>query len=354
MTAAFNPTLDQLDSTDSHDFITVFSPKTSCSIATLIHILQANRHYFIEKIAQRGVLLFRGFTPSSTEEFHQLVTQGLGLEPWNSFNNNNMPAFIASWLRKYSEGLLGSGDYRRYLDKNTVQLGPVESSIQGPHVEGGVRSERSRYLALCCFEPAPYLAETGMVDLGRVYRELPNKMQEKYHKAWNRFYYISQRKVGLMDKILLKRSPFTMLVRPDGKAHLALAPCPAVCRVPETGELCIQPWAFAKNTNEISHAAAVQAFPNRGDINKDSTADGMNLTWELCDAKGHSVDWSTTEQRQLFDNIFDKAYLMNWQKGDIALVDNIKIGHWRMNGEQGNRKLVQIQANAFDANQFQA
>ena len=80
----------------------------------------------------------------------------------------------------------------------------------------------------------------------------------------------------------------------------------------------------------------------------------MNLTWELCDVKGHSVEWSTTEQRQLFDNIFDKAYLMNWQKGDIALVDNIKIGHWRMNGEQGNRKLVQIQANAFDANQFQA
>ena len=131
MTAAFNPTLDQLDSTDSHDFITIFSPKTSCSTATLIHILQANRHYFIEKIAKRGVLLFRGFTPCTTEEFHQLVTQGLGLEPWNSFNNNNMPAFIASWLRKYSEGLLGSGDYRRYLDKNTVQLARLSHLSKG-------------------------------------------------------------------------------------------------------------------------------------------------------------------------------------------------------------------------------
>lgn len=241
MTVAFNLTLGQLNSTEINEFIMLFTLKVPCSTAILIHLLQANRHYFIEKIAQRGVLLFRGFTPCTTEEFHQLVTQGLGLEPWNSFNSNNMPAFIASWLRKYSEGLLGAGDYRRYLDKNTVQLGPVESSIQGPHVEGGVRSERSRYLALCCFEPAPYLAETGMVDLGRVYRELPTKMQKKYHKAWNRFYYISQRKIGLIDKILLKRSPFTMLARPDGKAHLALAPCPAVCRVPETGELCIQP-----------------------------------------------------------------------------------------------------------------
>ncbi len=72
------------------------------------------------------------------------------------------------------------------------------------------------------------------------------------------------------------------------------------------------------------------------------------------DDKGQSIAWSASEQREMFDRIFERAFLMAWQKGDIALVDNIRIGHWRMNGEQGNRKLVQIQANAFNADFYQA
>ncbi|WP_281963425.1 hypothetical protein [Acinetobacter johnsonii] len=41
--------------------------------------------------------------------------------------------------------------------------------------------------------------------------------------------------------------------------------------------------------------------------------------------------------------------MLQWQKGDVALIDNIKIDHWRMNGKQGQRKLMQIQANVFNA-----
>ena len=146
-----NTSLDQLNAVNSHDFVTIYSPKTTSNVATLINILQNNREYFIEQ----GVLLFRGFSPSNPTEFHDIITQGLGLEPWNAFNTQKMPAMVGSWMRKYTENLLGAGDYRRYLEKNTVQLGPVESSVQGPHTEGGIRSERSRYIALCCFEPAP-------------------------------------------------------------------------------------------------------------------------------------------------------------------------------------------------------
>ena len=349
-----NTSLDQLNAVNSHDFVTIYSPKTTGDVATLINILQNNREFFIEQIAQRGVLLFRGFSPSNPTEFHDIITQGLGLEPWNAFNTQKMPAMVGSWMRKYTENLLGAGDYRRYLEKNTVQLGPVESSVQGPHTEGGIRSERSRYIALCCFEPAPHLAETDMVDLHQVYKELPEKTQQKYHQAWNRFYYITGRKVHVLDKMLLAKSPFTVITRKDGFAHLALPPCPMVCSVPETGDLCLQPWAFAKNTNDAAHASAVANFTGRGEILKDSTADGMNLTWELCDDKGESIAWSAAEQREMFDRIFERAFLMAWQKGDIALVDNIRIGHWRMNGEQGNRKLVQIQANAFNADLYQA
>ncbi len=71
-----NTSLDQLNAVNSHDFVTIYSPKTTGDVATLINILQNNREYFIEQIAQRGVLLFRGFSPSNPTEFHDIITQG--------------------------------------------------------------------------------------------------------------------------------------------------------------------------------------------------------------------------------------------------------------------------------------
>ncbi|QCF27658.1 TauD/TfdA family dioxygenase [Hydrocarboniclastica marina] len=347
-----NFSLDQLHAEDTHAFVTTYTPKGRNDLETLKGILRENKDFFRQKIAERGVILFRGFESSTHQAFHGLVEQGMGLEPWNAFNLKKMPGFLTSWLRKYSEGLVGGGDYRRYLDKNTVRLGPVESAIQGPHTEGAVRSERSRYIALCCFEPSPYLAETGMADLHEVYKSLPETVRAKYDGAWNRFYYLSSRKLTWLDRRLLRGSPLQVVDRPDGRADLALAPCPLVCAVPETGKACVQPWAFARNTNGQVHRAALDVFKGRGEIKKDSTAENMSLTWELCDREGTAIEWTEEEQTELFAAIFKKALLMVWQKGDVAFVDNVRIGHWRMNGEQGNRKLVQIQATNFNAEDY--
>ncbi len=59
-----------------------------------------------------------------------------------------MPSWVASGCENTARTCSAAGDYRRYIDRNTVQLVSVENSVQGPHVEGGVRSERSRYIAL--------------------------------------------------------------------------------------------------------------------------------------------------------------------------------------------------------------
>ncbi|TVP57927.1 MAG: hypothetical protein EA349_05380 [Halomonadaceae bacterium] len=347
-----NFSLDQLQAEDSHDFVTTYTPKGDASLATLQGILEHNREFFTAKIAERGVLLFRGFNSGSHQDFHSLVEHGMGMEPWNAFNMKKMPGFITSWLRQYSEKLVGGGDYRRYLDKDTVRLGPVEAAIQGPHTEGAIRSERSRYIALCCFEPAPYRAETGMADLHEAYKALPEALQAKYDRAWNRFYYRSARPLNWFDRLMLSFSPFDVIKRPDGRADLALPPCPSVCTVPETGNVCVQPWAFARNTNPQAHKAAQEVFTDRGELKPDSTAANMSLTWELCDESGTAVEWSEEEQQLLFATIYRKALLMEWQKGDIAFVDNVRIGHWRMNGEQGERKLVQIQATNFNAEPY--
>ncbi len=347
-----NDTLDQLHSKVTHEFVTTYTPTGRQDLGSLKGILQQNRGYFIEQIAKRGVILFRGFDAGSHQDFHDLVAHGIGLEVWNAFNLRKTPGFVTSWLRRYSEGLVGGGDYRRYLDKDTVKLGPVESAIQGPHTEGGVRSERSRYIALCCVEPSPYLAETGMADLHEAYNALPAPLRRKYRQAWNRFSYRSARKLTTIDRFILRHSPFEVVERQDGLSDMVLPPCPAACGVPETGDICLQPWAFARNTNRQVQEAAREVFTGRGEIGLDSTAESMDLTWNLCDEDGSPIEWTEEEQKLVFATIFRQALLMEWQKGDIAFVDNVRIGHWRMNGEQGNRKLVQIQANTFDADPY--
>lgn len=64
---------------------------------------------------------------------------------------------------------------------------------------------------------------------------------------------------------------------------------------------------------------------------------------------GENLNWSDSDKSSFFNNLYKDAFLLNWEKGDIALVDNIKIAHWRMNGQQGKRQLIQIQANVFNA-----
>lgn len=340
---------DQLNS-----FTRIFhADPTHNSMQDLAQYIGVHRQELMQQIHENGIVLFRGFQVEQPEQFNQLIEQYFQFQPWNAFNPN-MPGWVASWLRKYSERILGAGDYRRYIDRNTVQLGPVENSVQGPHVEGGIRSERSRYIALFCQEPSTYLAETGFNNLEHIWENLPKHLQEKYLGAWNHFSYVSARKISVFDRLLLKKSPFSLEMRQDKKAKLTLQRCPLVIHHPDTKKRVIQPWAFANNTNPFAHRAAKDCFLNRGEIEIDSTADGMQLTWEIYNHQGQQIEWTDEEKQQFFNAMYQDALLLQWQKGDVAIVDNIKIAHWRMNGEQGNRKLIQIQANMFNADEHYA
>lgn len=337
-----------------NEYTKVFSaPPENNSSTALAQYIGSHRNELMQQLHDYGILVFRGYQIEQPEQFQMLVEQYFQLQPWNAFNPN-MPGWAASWMRKYSESILGAGDYRRYIDRNTVQLGPVENSVQGPHVEGGVRSERSRYIALFCQEPSTYLAETGFNNLELIWNKLPKTLQEKYLGAWNHFSYVSARKLSVFDRLLLKKSPFSIEMRQDKKAKLTLQRSPLVIHHPDTKKLALQPWAFANNTNPFAHQAAQTCFSNRGEIEIDSTADGMQLTWEIYNQQGEKIEWTDEEKQQFFNAMYKDALLLQWHKGDVALVDNVKIAHWRMNGEQGNRKLIQIQANVFNADDHYA
>ena len=141
-----------------------------------------------------------------------------------------------------------------------MQLGSVENSIQGPHVEGCLHSTRSRYIALFCQEPADYLLETGFNNLEKIWTHFPVSVQQKYLGAWNHFSYISTRKVNLFDRLLLNKKPFRFNKQPNKESKLTLKRSPFVVIHPNTQKLMIEPWAFANNTNAFAHQAAQKSF----------------------------------------------------------------------------------------------
>ena len=75
----------------------------------------------------------------------------------------------------------------------------------------------------------------------------------------------------------------------------------------------------------------------------------MQLSWELFIYTGEKIEWTHQEKQQYFDALYRDALLVQWQQGDIALVDNIKIAHWRINDGNESHNLLQIQANVFHA-----
>ena len=79
-------------------------------------------------------------------------------------------------MRKYSENR--AGDDRPYLNHNTVQLGSVENPIQGPHVEGGLHSTRSRLLPCFAKNPRTTYSKQGLItskEFGPIFQLAYNK-----------------------------------------------------------------------------------------------------------------------------------------------------------------------------------
>ncbi len=342
--------LKHFDLSEVSTFVTVLTARQQGMNTTqLQQVLTEHQDFIQHTLHTRGVVAIRGVQAETPERFQDLVAQGLGVQPWNGFNSKGLPGFVSNWLRRYTEGLMGSGDYRRYVNKDIVQLGPVARSVQGPHVEGGGNPVRPRYLALCCFEPAEHQAETGMVDLTTVLQQLKPTTRQKYLQAFNTFYYYTARPLNWFDRLLVSQSPLRLMEESGGRAKLASAPTPAVCVHPVTGEACLQPWAFTLNTNGHAQASAERAWPDRAPLDPCPNAQNTEYLWGLCDADGKTMSWTEEEQQELFDTIYQRAFLMDWRKGDIALIDNVRAGHWRMNGVQGQRKLMQVQLGMVDA-----
>lgn len=309
---------------------------------------RVHRTEIMQQLHQHGILLFRGFKIERSYEFYELIEQHLQLEPRNSITPNTQ-GWFATLIRKHSEKLFGINNEKLYHNHNIVQLKPRENAIQNLHIQGSMHSTRSRYVALFCQRTSTHLPETGFNDLEKIWNHFPTSIQKKYLGAWSHFSYISIRKLNILDRLLLKNSPFHLSKLTNKRAKLTLKRSPFVITHPDTQRLAIQPWVFANNTHTFAHHTTQTICKHRGSLQSGFTANHMQLSWELFTYTGEKIEWTHQEKQLYFDALYRDALLVQWQQGDIALVDNIKIAHWRINDGNESHNLLQIQANVFHA-----
>ncbi len=234
----------QLNTTLLNDYCKIYvADPEYTDVDALAAYVRVHRTELMQELHQYGILLFRGFKLQRHYEFHELIEHHFQLEPWHPFTPKKS-GWFASLIRKYSENRAGND--RSYLNRNTVQLGSVDNSIQGPHVEGGLYSTRSRYIALFCQEPADHLLETGFNNLERIWAHFPVSVQQKYLGAWNHFSYISTRKLNLFDRLTFNKSSVGFQKKSNKESKLNLKRSPFVVIHPNMQKPMIQPWAFAK------------------------------------------------------------------------------------------------------------
>lgn len=125
-----------------------------------------------------------------------------------------------------------------------------------------------------------------------------------------------------------------------------------VCQHPNSGLLCPQIWGYRSDyVQEIAN----KTFPERAPLDKDHTTTAIQQEWTLVNSDDSLIDNGDSILKELIQVSFDHSRLIKWQAGDMAIIDNIRCAHWRMNGVPDQpRKIYQVQSEPFFASDMAA
>lgn len=297
------------------------------------------------KTRELGYIVLRGFDLEDATQFQDFLEKELKIDLWNVFNKLKMAGPIITFVRRMTDGILGAGDNRSYINAQLQQLGRIENSVQGPHIEGGVYNRRARYLFMFCEQAPKSWGETGVADMHEVYQSLPAATQDALRNSWQQFEFTSIKRVNWLERLILTLGKVKHYLRPDGYQQMVMDYIPFVCQQPETGVPCPQIWAYL---GDSVYNAASETFPERTPLEKECMASTWQMKWTLSNSNGEVIPEGVELMNELIEQTFAQSRLIKWQKGDITVVDNLRCAHWRMNGHADQpRKVFQLQAEPY-------
>lgn len=303
------------------------------------------KSFVYDKTRELGYVVLRGFALDDAQQFQAFLEKDLGIELWNVFNKLKMAGPIITLVRRITDGILGAGDNRSYINAQLQQLGHIQNSVQGPHIEGGVYNKRARYLFMFCEQAAINWGETGVADMHAVFESLPPATRNALRESWQQFEFTSIKRVNWLERLILTLGRIKHYLRPDGFQQMVMDYIPLICRQPESGLPCPQIWAYL---GDSVFNAASNTFPERTPLEKECMASTWKMKWTLSERNGDVIPEGVELMDELIQATFRQSRLIKWQQGDITVVDNIRCAHWRMNGHADQpRKIFQLQAEPY-------
>lgn len=142
----------------------VIEPDVSKQMGFLLNFLNSNSKNLLCTVATYGAVLFRGFDVQSEQDFENAMMGIKGINPMNSY-------FMSESGRVLVEGTR----FVFYTNKEYKTGGSFE--LGGFHTENFNTADIPRYICFNCIKPSVFGGETGLIDMLKVYTDLSDNLK---------------------------------------------------------------------------------------------------------------------------------------------------------------------------------
>lgn len=349
----------------------VIEPRAVRDCRFLEDFVRINSRSVLDDVATYGSVLLRGFTVESSREFERVILSIDGMR-------GMADVFMSEPGRDRADGC----DF--VLHTNTLYKTGGGFDFMSFHSENFYVPDVPRYISFLCMQPSLFGGETGLVDMAGVYADLPADLQRRLEKktfACNFFPLTElQKRYGLKIEELEQfcvSSRLPIATIRGIKAAFIYKPCvfdnivaqerTLVTNLSvELGELGLEKemiavflrdfgaarWVFHRllwRKPWIRHIPDLLRHPltafkrllvSASEVRKDESSDSPRRL---------GCEFSKGDIRNLAVSIRRNFHCFLWRKGDILIMDNMKLEHAGMPGF-GRRELRAMICNPIEMN----
>jgi len=316
-----------------HAFPVVLAPddETKNSFEELKSLINRHKEEINQLIGEKGAVLFRGFEVDMPEEFeHILIDLGIQLE--SNYIGNLTPR------NRVGSHVFTSTEVDRHL-------------IIYPHNEYAYLKEKPNKIAFFCKEAPLKYGETPIYDCASIYRSMPSELQElfaskkieyKKHYPLKQFFFSRgiqntwSDAFETTDKLKIEeicaKAGSTCVWASNGDLFV-ISTRPAIITHPVTGELCMH----MHLSSEYTHFLEMKELKEReGFFEYILTYLKMWIYLKMklnpvSVAFADGTKFSNAIEKELYNVYRKNRALFAWKKGDVLVLDNLKMAHGRMN-----------------------
>lgn len=297
--------------------VTVIEPGVDRSAAYLEHYLTQHRATLLQRLAEGGNVLFRGFD-LNTAAFERLASQVFQAE--RSLWMLPFPPVVSRFLLQLPfvgpllAFLLQRIEARatgRKLPLDKISTLPMDDTIQFPHHEFGIFFNTPQYIAFFCETGCQVGGETIISDGEKAWESLPTDLQTRF---------IASRGIRYKDQNTWWMPPFV---------------APALLKHPRTGAASLN---FTGYKHFLVEKAARELFPE-AQVMTGVSDETFQFNPQVIDSEGNRAELTEPEIEAIIRAHLEHSVLLKWQQGDLLLMDNFKCLHARLNSGRPRRTL---------------